>query len=370
MRASRSVETSVTTPSELEPATPHRGTRLKIALVTSHWGPPWTEGVRNLARRLVEFFQARDAGVAVIAPPIASRGAGAGVLASVRAVFKFLVFAVSAALGARRARADVVLMIASVSPGLGLRTWLLHHATGRPVVLYLTGRRRVVRGYRLLLRAHTVLANAPALAELFGKAEIVPPFTDPRRWVPPRRQAPPERPVILFLGAFEHCRGVEYLIRAMDHLPERLQASLVLAWNGRGWRRAAEILRMIRESSAPGRISLVKGGDVASFYAEAAVVVIPRITPERMAFPLRIVEAMSMALPLVVTTVNGMDRIIEGCGLAVPPRDAGALAAALERLLTDRELYRRSVAGCLERARRFDSAASLEALYRAVERAA
>lgn len=350
------------------PGAPRPRGRLRVTVITSHWGPPWAEGVRNLARHLVDSLQARGSEVTVVSPRLRSRAAGAGPLAACASVFRSLVFAVTAAWEARRAGADVILMMVSASPALGLRSWLVHRATGRPVVLYVTGRRSRIVGYRTLLRARAVLVNTPALVPLFPGAETVPPFTDPGRWAAPPRSAPPQPPVILFLGAFERCRGVEYLIEAMEHLPPRLGASLVLAWNGRGWRRAGVILQAIRASRAAGRISLVRGGDVAAFYAEAAVTVIPRITPERMAFPLRIVEAVSMATPLVVTTVNGMDRIVEGCGLAVPPRDARALAAALERLLTDADLYRSLVAGCQAKSRLFDSARSLETLYQTLTR--
>jgi glycosyltransferase involved in cell wall biosynthesis len=244
-----------------------------------------------------------------------------------------------------------------------LRRW-----TGKPLVVYVTGRRRLTAGYRALLSADVVLVNAPTLKAFLPDAEVVPPVTDSRRWRPALRSAPPQPPVILFLGAFERCRGVEYLIRAMDHVPDATGATLRLAWNGVGRARHAAIVDAVRRSRSAGRIELLESADVARLYAEAAVVVIPRIAPERMAFPVRIVEAASMAVPLVVTRINGMDRLVEGCGLAVPPRDPAALGAALARLLTDRALYARLSAGCLEKARAWDSTRSLETFYAAAVR--
>ncbi|GFN26990.1 glycosyl transferase [Achromobacter denitrificans] len=55
------------------------------------------------------------------------------------------------------------------------------------------------------------------------------------------------------------------------------------------------------------------------------------------------VEAAAMGLPVIGTRVGGVPETLrEGVtGLLVPPRDPAALAAALERLLADRELRRR-----------------------------
>jgi glycosyltransferase involved in cell wall biosynthesis len=56
-----------------------------------------------------------------------------------------------------------------------------------------------------------------------------------------------------------------------------------------------------------------------------------------------ILEAMTAGLPLVVTAVGGnVEQVIENeNGFLFPPRDAAALAAALEKLLADPALRRR-----------------------------
>jgi glycosyltransferase involved in cell wall biosynthesis len=54
-------------------------------------------------------------------------------------------------------------------------------------------------------------------------------------------------------------------------------------------------------------------------------------------------EAMYWCLPIVATPVNGVTELIshEETGLLVPPRDPQALAAAIDRLASDRELAKR-----------------------------
>jgi glycosyltransferase involved in cell wall biosynthesis len=58
-----------------------------------------------------------------------------------------------------------------------------------------------------------------------------------------------------------------------------------------------------------------------------------------------------------------MDQIVAECGLSVKPRDEKALAAAIESLLTNEDLYLRLVEGCQKKAEQFDSEQNLEKLY-------
>lgn len=79
--------------------------------------------------------------------------------------------------------------------------------------------------------------------------------------------------------------------------------------------------------------------DVAALYANANIVVLPSY---REGLPKSLIEAAACGRPVVTTDVPGCrDAIEPGTGLLVPPRDAVALADAIERLVNDRELRRR-----------------------------
>jgi glycosyltransferase involved in cell wall biosynthesis len=75
-------------------------------------------------------------------------------------------------------------------------------------------------------------------------------------------------------------------------------------------------------------------------------------------FPMAILEAMAASLPVIATRVGGIPEIVvDGeTGLLVPPEDAGALAAALDRLVQDGgERARLGEAGAARAAAKFDS---------------
>ena len=60
----------------------------------------------------------------------------------------------------------------------------------------------------------------------------------------------------------------------------------------------------------------------------------------REAFGMVLIEAMASALPVVASRIDGVtDEIVADGrdGLLVPPRDTGALADAIRRLLVDRD---------------------------------
>lgn len=73
--------------------------------------------------------------------------------------------------------------------------------------------------------------------------------------------------------------------------------------------------------------------DMPSLLAVSDIVVLPTYYPE--GIPRILIEAAAMAKPIVSTTIPGVAEIVEDGvnGTLVPPRDAGALARAVERLL-------------------------------------
>ena len=77
--------------------------------------------------------------------------------------------------------------------------------------------------------------------------------------------------------------------------------------------------------------------DLAAAFREARLTVLPS---EYEAFGLVLLESLGQGTPVVATRVGGIPEVVEDgrSGLLVPPSDPGALAAAIERLWSDRAL--------------------------------
>ncbi|MGH9022866.1 MAG: glycosyltransferase family 4 protein [Acidimicrobiia bacterium] len=94
--------------------------------------------------------------------------------------------------------------------------------------------------------------------------------------------------------------------------------------------------------------------DVESLYAAMDVYV---LASYREGFPRSAMEAAAMGLPIVATDIRGCRQVVDtgSTGLLVPPRDSGALAAAIVTLASDEPLRRKfGQAGRKKALREFD----------------
>jgi glycosyltransferase involved in cell wall biosynthesis len=143
-------------------------------------------------------------------------------------------------------------------------------------------------------------------------------------------------------------KGIEVLVEAFARLPA--DAHLLLIGGGMD---APQLARRIAASAAADRIHVLgHRSDAPALTAACAVFVLPSTKREGLARSL--IEAMAYGVAPVVTDCGGSPELVmDGeCGLVVPVRDPGALAAALQRLYDDPELRRRLGAAARERIRR------------------
>lgn len=212
--------------------------------------------------------------------------------------------------------------------------------------------RPVLRRARAVICASSALA-ADARALGAREVRVIPSGID----LPPPAGPPDEPPHLLYVGRLAPEKGVAELAAAVGAGPGR--AALPLEVVGDGPLRAR----------LPGALGFVPPGELAPHYARAAVVVCPSL---REGFGMAALEALAHGRPVVASATGGLLDIVEDgvTGIHVPPGDATALRAALERLLGDAALRERMGAAARARvAERFSweaSTAALLAVYAAL----
>ncbi len=246
--------------------------------------------------------------------------------------------AIAAARLRRRARrADVVLLNGIFGlPALRLArittpaAWLVHDVIHR-------------RSWRLLLRAvgssaQLAVAVSDAVATPLreqGLATTV--IRNGTTW--PVDPAPPHdsTPAIVGCAALlTPWKGQRVLLDAVALLDHRDLTLELLG--GRFPKDAAYVEALEARSTAPelaGRVRFL--GHLPEPLAQMrtwTIGVLPSVEPE--AGPLALLEYMSIGLPVVATDHGGTPEVIGDAGLLVPPRDAAAMASAIEVLLDDR----------------------------------
>ncbi len=146
-----------------------------------------------------------------------------------------------------------------------------------------------------------------------------------------------DRPAVMILATLRDWKGHDDLLDAWQRLRERV-AGWQLLVVGDGPRRA-HLERRVSDMGLRADVTFAGNqDDVPAWFARAAIAVLPSYGDEGV--PQSLMQAAACGLPAVSTPIGAIaEAVIDGTtGLLVPPRDVGALAAALERLMTDSEL--------------------------------
>ncbi len=365
-----------------------------LAVSPMYYGPPWNEGVANLLRSYARYAADKCEHFIVVS---AHSQLDAHLVHSERGSFGEEIIYVSSSRSINyqarlqlwyrigqvtrsiSKRCDVVLMLASASLFLGPRTVLLKTLTQCPLVLYVTGLTKPVLGLSWMVRVDKIAVGSPYLLRFFPEAQIVypslPTHLRPHRSIESKAQLDWQRGnafKVLFLGALEKERGVEYLLRgvASARMTSSRPIKLILAWNGRGETNLLSIQQLIKELQIENIVDIRGHVNSTEAYSEADVLVIPRVAETRMSFPVRIVEALIMRKPLIVTQACDMGALVGSAGLCVPKCDAQALGSAISRLANDVKFYQSLVCNTEIMLSKYDVNESLSKLHHLLEAAA
>ncbi len=281
-----------------------------------------------------------------------------------------------------RLRPDIVYVHAASGFSF-MRDWalmLIARLAGAPVVCHYHGTLHTVfpsaltatgrlAGHLMMRAAHRVIVLGPGYRASFAAAwrrddlAWVPNFTDValQRSVSGEEGAPwlePGERAVLFMGRLSAPKGIWELLEAAPRvLARHPEARFVLCGVAETQAQEPVLRAAVEARGLAPRVRFLgslEGRDKLLAYATSSLLVVPSRTE---AFPLVIPEGMAAGLPIVASSVGAIpDYVVDGeDGFLVPPRDAAALAAGINRLLDDEPLRRRIAARVRERAgREFD----------------
>ena len=151
---------------------------------------------------------------------------------------------------------------------------------------------------------------------------------------------------ILCVARFEEVKGHTYLVEACRILKQRgVPVECVLIGDGE---LMPQIENQIKQSRLSNEVLLLGPkpyGEVIEQFSRADVVVLataPTASGKREGIPNALKEAMACGVPVVATASGGVPELVnESCGILVRPRNAAAIADALQRFCDQPDLRRR-----------------------------
>ena len=318
---------------------------MRVVVLTTSWPRTEREFAGRFVADAVGRLRERGVDVEVLAPGAGYRdfglAYGGGMAANLRRrPWAAPLMLASMWLALRRAarRADLV-------HAHWLLTALVARFGGKPFVVTLHGSGsagrfsdvELARGRPALVRAllrgaAAVICVSETVAAALREAAIEPVVIPNGVRVADEVGPPAEPPEVLYVGRLSPEKNVDTLVEALGDL------NLIVAGDG-----------PLRDR-VPGALGAVPHAEVERLLERASVVVAPC---EREGFGLAAAEAMAFGRPVVAAAGGALLELVSDgeTGLLVPPRDAAALRAAVERLLSDTALRERLGAAARERAR-------------------
>lgn len=365
---------------------------MRIVHLYKDYHPPVRGGIEQTVERMARWQSGRGHDVTVLCSAHGGRRTTEGRVEGVRVI--------RVAEWARLASAPLCPAMPRWVGRLSADVWHLHfpNPTGEvswllrrpPGILAVTYHSDIVR------QAAALAVYAPVVRALLRRADVIMPTSEPYvrrspflravaarcRVVPlgidlepferlPRLAAEAGRiraeagtPLVLFVGRLRYYKGLHVLVDAMREAP----GTLVLVGDGP---EDGALRERAARAGLGSRVRFAGALDedgLLAHLAAADVGVLPSTHPSE-ALGIALIEMMACGIPVISTELGTGTTFVNRdgeTGLAVPPSDPAALAAALRRLLGDPALRERFGAAGRRRAR---EVFSREAMMRGVEEA-
>lgn len=216
------------------------------------------------------------------------------------------------------------------------------------------------------IAAHYRLAEHRISVVYPGVDERLAPVTDAGALARMRARYRLPEHYLLFVGTLQPRKNIARLVQAYSRWRAeqgRSDVALVLAGQ-QGW-----LYDPAWTSGAEGVIlpGYVDDADVAALYSGASALLFPSLH-EGFGFP--ILEAMRCGVPVITSNTSSMPEVAGKAALLVNPRDTGAIAQAIERILSDEVLRADLIARGAQQAQQFTWQRAAEQVLRVLEQAA
>jgi glycosyltransferase involved in cell wall biosynthesis len=140
---------------------------------------------------------------------------------------------------------------------------------------------------------------------------------------------------ILFFGRIIKYKGIKVLLMAMKQIVEKFpNIKLIIAGNG-DISNYSQLLAELKDNIEL-HIKIIPENEVYSYFKNIDFVVLPYIEATQSGvIPL----SYSMGKPVICTNVGGLpEQVFNNTGILIPPNDVNALIAAIELLISDKNL--------------------------------
>ncbi len=187
--------------------------------------------------------------------------------------------------------------------------------------------------------------------------EVIPVGVDTAHYTPQPDGRKTPRPTLLYLGRLKRYKGVDLLVRAVARLARRgLHLDFLIAGAGDG---RPELERLVSRLGVEDRVIFLGFVDDRTKIDLMRTSWVHGLTSPKEGWGITVLEAGACGTPSVASDSPGLrEAVLDGrTGLLAPHGDVDALAGAIRRLVTDRELRLRLG----EEARRYAESLSWDA---------
>lgn len=142
--------------------------------------------------------------------------------------------------------------------------------------------------------------------------------------------------VVGYAGGLRPVKGLEYLVESASFLNAESNIHYLVLGEGK---LEAKLKKMVSQRGLDGVVHFAGfRTDAASLLGACNAAVMPSVAREGL--PRGVIEAMAQGLPVIVTDVGGMPELVSDgeCGIVVEPKNARAIADAVNTLAQNRDI--------------------------------